>query len=96
MQSARIYVQYIRRKRKPLERLQICARIGRSGRGAAKKSRAAARNIKRVQAFFLHTFSDKPEKVCPRSDGRGVAARTAVPVKPDRRADVGIGPYKRV
>ena len=48
----------------------------------------------RIQRLFLHTFSDKPEKVCPRSAGYIVTAQEAVPVKPDRWADVGIGPYK--
>ena len=48
----------------------------------------------RIQRLFLHTFSDKPEKVCPRSDGRGVTAKEALPVNPDKRADVhpqGVG-----
>ena len=48
----------------------------------------------RIQRLFLHTFSDKPEKVCRRRHGCGVAASTAVPVKPDKRADVhpqGVG-----
>ena len=36
---------------------QFCARIGRSGRGAAKKSRASARNITRLQApLFAYFF----------------------------------------
>ena len=29
----------------------------------------------RFQRLFLHTFSDKPEKVCPRSDGYSVAVK---------------------
>ena len=29
----------------------------------------------RIQRLFLHTFSDKPEKVCPRSDGYSVAVK---------------------
>ena len=29
----------------------------------------------RIQRLFLHTFSDKPEKVCPRSDGYSVVVK---------------------
>ena len=109
-------------------KLQFCARRGRSGRGAARNSRASARNITRLLRIFLPTFSGKTdgtklqtseafaiwrgratERTRPAACGGardvefvrtsrrrhscGVAASTAIPVKPDNRADVGIGPY---
>ena len=84
------YKQYWNRKLSGWS--QFCARIGRSGRGAAKHSRASARNISRIQRLFLHTFSDKPEKVCRRRHGCGIAAKRAVPVKPEKRTGLPSGP----
>ena len=81
------YKQY--RNRKLSGWSQFCAR-----RGRQIKSRAAARNITRLLRIFLPTFSGATEKVGRRRHSSGVAARTAVPVKPDRRADMGIGPYR--
>ena len=48
----------------------------------------------RFQRLFLPTFSGKTEKVGLRSNGYGVAVKMAVPVNPDKRADVhpqGVG-----
>ena len=45
--------------------------------------------------LFLPTFSGKTEKVGLRSNGCGVAAKEAVSVNSDKRANVGIGPYGR-
>ena len=50
----------------------------------------------RIQRLFLPTFSGAAEKVGLRSNGYGVAVKMAIPVNPDKRADVGIGPYKRL
>ena len=66
---------------------QFCARRGRSGRGAAKKSRASARNITRLQAHLFAYFfwqdrksrSAKQQLQCCRINGSLV--------KPDKRVD---------
>ncbi len=54
-------------------------------RGAAKNSRAAARNITRLKRIFLPTFSGKTEKVGLRSNSHSVTAKKAVSVKSDKR-----------
>ena len=48
----------------------------------------------RIQRLFLLTFSGKTEKVGLRSNSCSLTAKEAVPVNPDKRADVDIGPYK--
>ena len=61
---------------------------------SGQKSRASARNINRVQAHLFAYFfwqdrksrSAKQQLQCCRINGSLV--------KPDKRADVGIGPYK--
>ena len=79
---------------KAIGKEKICARRGRSGRGAAKKSRASARNMTRLQAHLFAYFfwrnrksrSAKQRLRCYRINGS--------PVNPDKRTDVhpqGVG-----
>ena len=68
---------------------------GRSGRGAAKNSRASARNMMRLQApLFFPFFSGKTEKNGPAERQLRCHRERGSPVKPDKRADVhphGVG-----
>ena len=79
---------------KAIRMVTVLRPSGRSGRGAAKNSRASARNMMRLQApLFAHFFwqdrksgSAKQQLRCRRINGS--------PVKPDKRADVhpqGVG-----
>ena len=67
---------------------------GRSGRGAAKKSRAAARNITRSQAHLFAYFFWRNRKSRSAKQRLQCHCKRGSPVKPDKRADVhpqGVG-----
>ena len=52
--------------------------------------------LARTKRFFLPTFSGATEKVGRRRHSCGVIASTEVRCKSEKRADVGIGPYKHL
>ena len=77
---------------KAIGKITILRPSGRSGRGAAKNSRASARNMTRLRRIFLPTFSGATEKVGLRSNSCSVSAKEAVPVNTGKRPTASSAP----
>ena len=72
---------------KAIRMVTVLRPSGRSGRGAAKKSRASARNMMRLQApLFFPFFSGKTEKNGPAERQLRCHRKRGSSVNPDKRA----------